>query len=374
MSLQQRRSRAALRSLPPDFQLPELAVSGPSGLPVAAAANVRKSGTRNIQPAAAVPKTTRTSLGDKENAGSWELLPPPATPSGLLQDSLGRVCLHSGRRAPPAHDFRRELSPGREISRAASLPSVLPECASSGAHKKRLSLCEEEVADEEASVLSAIRAKLCVRNKCTAQGAISVVHAADVVQNLLRATSSHAYKIIDCRYPYEWKGGCIRGSENHWRCDDVRNYLFDSSGEPRFKRSTVILFHCEFSQMRAPDLWRYTRSYDRKLYLDKQAELHGPISPTVASSAPDDVLCYPLCFVLAGGYREFFETYQGQDDLIRGGYVRQEDKQHVHEYWDCEASRKLDFSGGTLRRAASAPSHTPLRSSTKRLRFGDDSL
>ncbi|XP_028670359.2 M-phase inducer phosphatase 1-A-like [Erpetoichthys calabaricus] len=100
------------------------------------------------------------------------------------------------------------------------------------------------------------------------------------------------YFIVDCRYPYEYDGGHIKGALNLHKEDDVCRYFLASpvtasSAEKRI----VLVFHCEFSSERAPKMCRFLRRQDRG-----------------ANDYP--ALHYPELYVLKGGYKEFFREYK----------------------------------------------------------------
>ncbi|XP_062978149.1 M-phase inducer phosphatase 1 [Elgaria multicarinata webbii] len=93
--------------------------------------------------------------------------------------------------------------------------------------------------------------------------------------------------IIDCRYPYEFEGGHIKGAVNLHMEEDVEEFLLKkpimSSGNQR----VIIVFHCEFSSERAPRMCRFVRERDR-----------------LGNEYPS--LHYPELYVLKGGYKDFF--------------------------------------------------------------------
>ncbi|XP_070587204.1 M-phase inducer phosphatase 1-like [Erythrolamprus reginae] len=93
--------------------------------------------------------------------------------------------------------------------------------------------------------------------------------------------------IIDCRFPYEYDGGHIKGAINLPMEQDVEDFLLKkplvSSGNKRI----IVVFHCEFSSERAPRMCRFVRERDRL----------GNEYPT---------LHYPELYVLKGGYKDFF--------------------------------------------------------------------
>ncbi|KAM6076640.1 M-phase inducer phosphatase 2 isoform 2-T2 [Chlamydotis macqueenii] len=98
--------------------------------------------------------------------------------------------------------------------------------------------------------------------------------------------------IVDCRYPYEYEGGHIKGAVNLPLERDAEEFLlrkpivpFDAS------KRVIVIFHCEFSSERGPRMCRFVREKDRAC--NEYPRLH-----------------YPELYVLKGGYREFFPQYQ----------------------------------------------------------------
>jgi rhodanese-related sulfurtransferase len=57
--------------------------------------------------------------------------------------------------------------------------------------------------------------------------------------------------IVDCRYPYEFQGGHIRGAVNLYTKDAVNTLLQETSSP---EKPRVLLFHCEFSSERGPKM------------------------------------------------------------------------------------------------------------------------
>lgn len=68
-----------------------------------------------------------------------------------------------------------------------------------------------------------------------------------------------SFKVVDCRYPYEFEGGHIRGAQNLYTQEQILTELVNSktdtpklvSDEPM---RNIIVFHCEFSSERGPKL------------------------------------------------------------------------------------------------------------------------
>ncbi|XP_006165953.1 M-phase inducer phosphatase 1 isoform X2 [Tupaia chinensis] len=95
------------------------------------------------------------------------------------------------------------------------------------------------------------------------------------------------FVIIDCRYPYEYEGGHIRGAVNFHMEEEVEDYLLKKPIVPTDGKRVIVVFHCEFSSERGPRMCRYVRERDR--LGNEYPKLH-----------------YPELYVLKGGYKEFF--------------------------------------------------------------------
>ena len=69
-------------------------------------------------------------------------------------------------------------------------------------------------------------------------------------------TSINSFKIIDCRYPYEYEGGHIKGAVNLYTEHQVSNEFMDKMTSLPLGSTTkdrnIIIFHCEFSAERGP--------------------------------------------------------------------------------------------------------------------------
>lgn len=68
-----------------------------------------------------------------------------------------------------------------------------------------------------------------------------------------------SFKIIDCRYPYEYDGGHIRGATNLYTHEQILEELVNSKTESPTVQADgpkrhILVFHCEFSSERGPKL------------------------------------------------------------------------------------------------------------------------
>lgn len=134
-----------------------------------------------------------------------------------------------------------------------------------------------------------------VKSKCHGLVAISPHMLAAVIVGEYEK-DVEACIIVDCRYPYEYEAGHIRGALNIYTKDEIISTFLKSS---RYHSSatqplrTILVFHCEFSSERGPKLMHFLRSRDR--------EIHGDSYP---------VLYYPEIYLLEGGYKDFFDSHK----------------------------------------------------------------
>ncbi|XP_075468503.1 uncharacterized protein LOC142501862 isoform X2 [Ascaphus truei] len=97
------------------------------------------------------------------------------------------------------------------------------------------------------------------------------------------------YHVVDCRYPYEYTGGHIKGALNLYREEHISQSFLKNPALPQSR--TLLIFHCEYSSERGPKLCRSLRNLDRN-----------------ANTYPN--LCYPELYLLKGGYKEFYEKFK----------------------------------------------------------------
>jgi len=88
--------------------------------------------------------------------------------------------------------------------------------------------------------------------------------------------------VFDCRYGYEYHGGHIRGAIHALSLEDVEAVVF-SQGQLALSSRAALIFHCEFSQERAPNMIARLRR-----------------------SAREHRVLLPQMYIMKGGYHEFF--------------------------------------------------------------------
>lgn len=112
----------------------------------------------------------------------------------------------------------------------------------------------------------------------------------EIITSVLNGKFANLIKefvIIDCRYPYEYEGGHIKGAVNLHMEEEVEEFLLKKPIVPTDGKRVIVVFHCEFSSERGPRMCRYVRERDR--LGNEYPKLH-----------------YPELYVLKGGYKEFF--------------------------------------------------------------------
>ncbi|KAM9454183.1 cell division cycle 25 homolog d [Clarias gariepinus] len=130
------------------------------------------------------------------------------------------------------------------------------------------------------------------------------------------------FLVVDCRYPYEYRGGHIRGAVNLYTETQILQAFLQGSSTPQTSPvprgapggasalgargaggatpesglsegasspRKLIVFHCEFSSERGPRLCQYLRELDRAIN---------------AQTYP--YLLYPELYLLQGGYKHFY--------------------------------------------------------------------
>lgn len=132
----------------------------------------------------------------------------------------------------------------------------------------------------------------------------------DLLQGVYKDTVQ-SFRIIDCRYPYEYAGGHIKGAENIFTEEGILHLLHQKKSHTENGRS-ILIFHCEFSSERGPRKCRFLRNKDRQLNKDKYPNLN-----------------HPEVYLLHGGYKAFYQNYK---DLCEPpSYVPMLHKEHAND-------------------------------------------
>ncbi|KAM0678646.1 m-phase inducer phosphatase [Binucleata daphniae] len=105
----------------------------------------------------------------------------------------------------------------------------------------------------------------------------------DIVKNMLDTKINKNIVIIDCRFRYEYQGGHIKQAININTIEETERF-YDASS------TAILIFHCEYSSIRAPRLARCIRNKDRN-----------------ANKYPN--LKFPEIYIMEGGYKKFYMKY-----------------------------------------------------------------
>ncbi|KAF9584467.1 cell division cycle- protein [Lunasporangiospora selenospora] len=128
--------------------------------------------------------------------------------------------------------------------------------------------------------------------------------------------------VIDCRFPYEYKGGHIRNAINVNTKDTLDKLLL----RPAITDMRVlVIFHCEFSCERGPRMAGYLRNQDR-----------------IANADNYPALFYPEIYVMEGGYSGFFKTNKLYCEPQ--AYVEMQDASHSVEFKEHMRTFGREFS------------------------------
>lgn len=125
-----------------------------------------------------------------------------------------------------------------------------------------------------------------------------------VLKGLLTKEINMPYILVDCRYSYEYEGGHIINAININTVEQVKEFYKKES-------AVALIFHCEFSSVRAPFLSRMLRNFDR-----------------TQNMYPN--LRFPEIYILEGGYKAFFNIFPGL--CVPRGYVKMHSKLHRKQF------------------------------------------
>ena len=122
------------------------------------------------------------------------------------------------------------------------------------------------------------------------------------------------FLIVDARYPYEHAGGHIRGAKNLYTKEQIQGQFYGanpyySAQKENPNRRQVVVFHCEFSVERGPQMLRHLRKMDR-----------------LRNRYPQ--LDYPEIYLLKGGYKQFFADHR---EATTGSYAPMLDTKYTKE-------------------------------------------
>lgn len=226
--------------------------------PVATQAPEEK--TAQISPPFVIPiRTFRRSVS--LNDGS--------TPSS----SRVRSCLFKTEDSPPDfRSFKRPEPPAEHISPISNKRSkVAPEAEVPQSHvrpvlRRSCSATEESIkyalqrSTTEPDLIGDFSKSFCLPVTAGRHGDLKSI-TPNTLAMLIGGDYSESvgsFKVVDCRYPYEYEGGHIEGALNIYTKDQVIEDLLDRAAVPPLNADAsnrhILVFHCEFSSERGPNL------------------------------------------------------------------------------------------------------------------------
>nr|XP_060635640.1 M-phase inducer phosphatase 2 [Anolis sagrei ordinatus] len=257
-------------------------------------------GMENLLMAPLVRKEEADSELTPVNAGKCRrLFRSPSMPSSVIRPVLKRLDRPQDRDAPPVKSKRRRslADSNAHPTDAADEEEKKPEEPKPRMVRSR-SCCPSEIAsilDNDQRELIGDFSKAYILQ--TVEGKhqdLKYISAEMMVAVLTGQFSSliESCVVVDCRYPYEYEGGHIKGAVNLPLEKDVEEFLLRKPMVPSdSSKRVIVVFHCEFSSERGPRMCRFVREKDRAC--NEYPSLH-----------------YPELYVLKGGYKEFFPQYQ----------------------------------------------------------------
>lgn len=145
----------------------------------------------------------------------------------------------------------------------------------------------------------------------------------ETVVQILKGQYQGNYRIIDCRYPYEYDGGHVIGAKNLYTKEAIVEELLPVDGNLKDFCGDTVIFYCEFSSQRAPKMYRFLRGKDRELNADSYPSL-----------------LYPEMYLLEGGYKSFYANFKEYCDPQ--GYKTMLDKNNTEDMVHFRAKCKSD--------------------------------
>ncbi|KAM9208026.1 M-phase inducer phosphatase 2-like [Leptosomus discolor] len=219
-----------------------------------------------------------------------QLFRSPSMPSSVIRPIQKRIDRPQDRDTPVKAKRRRSVagSPGEEA--AAAEPKARLLCSRSFCHEEM----ENLLANDHQELIGDFSKPYLLQTVEGKHPDLKYISPEMMVAVLTGQFSSliESCVIVDCRYPYEYEGGHIKGAVNLPLERDVEEFLLKKPIVPfDASKRVIVIFHCEFSSERGPRMCRFIREKDRAC--NEYPHLH-----------------YPELYVLKGGYREFFPQYQ----------------------------------------------------------------
>uniref|UniRef100_A0A1I8AVF4 M-phase inducer phosphatase n=1 Tax=Steinernema glaseri TaxID=37863 RepID=A0A1I8AVF4_9BILA len=124
---------------------------------------------------------------------------------------------------------------------------------------------------------------------------------------------SEKYIVIDCRFPYEYEGGHVKGAINIHDTMELEQYFYTTDMHMKAPlHNKIPIFYCEYSQKRGPTMAKELRRLDRNINAH-----HYP------------TLDFKEIYLLDRGYKRLYEVDKIYDICEPPSYTSMEDPDHV---------------------------------------------
>ena len=138
--------------------------------------------------------------------------------------------------------------------------------------------------------------------KRTDRNSLDLISDDQLAEYMLDKNREFDLTIFDCRYSYEYRAGHIKGAVHVDLPNIIKSMFTDIDQELNTSfENHLLIFHCEFSVNRGPEMASTFRKIDRLLNHNRYPFLY-----------------YPHVFVLSGGFKKF---YQKHSDLCEGYHL-----------------------------------------------------
>ncbi|XP_074025748.1 M-phase inducer phosphatase-like [Leptinotarsa decemlineata] len=202
---------------------------------------------------------------------------------------------HTFTTGEPERDIKRSKLVHYEVSEETFISRPVSHLQQDSTQNEKTMMCAVQISSSEQDMVGDFSRNCSlplIQGRHRDLKAISPQTMAQLIKGSFRDVIG-SFKIIDCRYPYEFESGHITGAVNLYTREQCMQLLNNSQITIAHSgKRDILLFHCEFSSERGPNLYRFLRKEDRNRNKDNYPSLN-----------------FPEVYLLEGGYKSFFEQY-----------------------------------------------------------------
>ncbi|NXL09592.1 MPIP2 phosphatase, partial [Mesembrinibis cayennensis] len=181
-----------------------------------------------------------------------QLFRSPSMPSSVIRPILKRIDRPQDRDTPVKTKRRRSVTgtPGEEVA-----TEPVGDGEGSGVRSFCLEEIENLLANDHRELIGDFSKAYLLQTVEGKHQDLKYISPEMMVAVLTGQFSSliESCVIVDCRYPYEYEGGHIKGAVNLPMEQDVEEFLLKKPIVPfDASKRVIVIFHCEFSSERGP--------------------------------------------------------------------------------------------------------------------------